>query len=66
MAYAKFWVALIMAVVAYVRAAYDIDLGVDEATATAIVSGITAVLVYYVPNLPKPKASDDPDYGGAS
>ena len=50
---------------AFVRAAFDIDMGVDEATATAIVAGLTAILVYLVPNKPK-KDDSDPDYGGAS
>lgn len=49
-AYAKFIVALIMAFAAWVRAAYDIDLGIDEATATALVGAVTAILVYLVPN----------------
>lgn len=54
MAYAKFWAAAIMAIVAYLRSAYNIDIGVDETTATAIVSGVTALLVYLVPNVPAP------------
>ena len=49
-AYSKFIVAIIMAIVAWVRAAYDIDLGIDEATATALVGAVTAILVYIVPN----------------
>ena len=49
-AYSKFIVAIIMAIVAWVRAAYDIDLGIDEATATALVGAVTAILVYVVPN----------------
>lgn len=61
MAYAKFWVAAIMAIVAYLRSAYNVDIGVDEATATAIVSGVTALLVYLVPNKPAPVSSDPMD-----
>lgn len=55
-AYSKFIVAVIMAFVAWVRAAYDIDLGIDEATATALVGAVTAILVYAVPN--KAQGSD--------
>ena len=51
--YAKFWVSAVMAFVAWVRAAYDIDLGIDEPTATALVGAVTAVLVYAVPNKAK-------------
>ena len=52
-AYSKFIVAVIMAFVAWLRAAYDIDLGIDEATATALVGAVTAILVYAVPNKAK-------------
>lgn len=55
MAYAKFWVALIMALVAFVRSYTGFDLGVDDATATAIVGAITACLVWLVPNQPASK-----------
>lgn len=48
--YNKFWVALLMAVVAFLRARYDIDLGLDEDSAAALVGAVTAVLVYLVPN----------------
>ncbi len=50
MAYNKFWAALIMAGVAWARAHYNIDLGIDEPTATAIVGAITALVVFAVPN----------------
>lgn len=50
MAYAKFWVALIMALLAFIRSYTGLDLGVDDATATAIVMAITAFLVWLVPN----------------
>lgn len=49
-AYNKFWVTMVMAFVAWARAAYGIDLGIDETTATALVGAITAILVYIVPN----------------
>lgn len=47
---AKFYVAGIMAVVAYVRSAWGLDLGIDDATATGIVGAVTAALVYFTPN----------------
>ncbi len=53
MTYNKFWVCLLMAAVAWARARYNIDLGIDETSATALVGAVTAVLVYLVPNKPK-------------
>lgn len=50
MAYNKFWVALVMAGVAYLRDHYNVDLGVDEEAASALVGLASAVLVYLVPN----------------
>lgn len=48
---AKFWVALALAIVQFVQIRYGLDLGLDEATATAIFGGIGALLVWFVPNL---------------
>ena len=45
-------VALIMAVVVIVQRIWHVDLGLDEDTVTLIVTGLTPVLVYLVPNLP--------------
>lgn len=50
---AKFWVALAMAAVAFVRVQFGIDLGLDEETATAIIGGVTALLVWLIPNKQK-------------
>jgi len=50
--YNKFWVAVLMAIVAFVRARFNIDLGIDDATASGIVGAISAILVYVVPNKP--------------
>ena len=50
MRYAKFWAALIMALVAFIRSYTGFDLGVDEVTANAIVGAVTAFLVWLVPN----------------
>lgn len=47
---AKLWVAVAMAVVAFVRVYFGIDLGLDEETATAVIGGIGALLVWLVPN----------------
>lgn len=47
---AKFWVAAIMALAEFIRIQYGVDLGLDEATITAIMGGITALLVWLVPN----------------
>lgn len=46
----KFWVALLMAGVAYTRAKFGIDLGVDEATVTGFVGVVSAGLIWLVPN----------------
>lgn len=51
---AKFWVAVIMAVAEFIRIQYGFDLGLDEATITAIMGGLTALLVWLIPNKPKP------------
>lgn len=48
--YNKFWAALIMAVIAFLRSFTGIDLGVDDATANAIVGAVTAALVFFIPN----------------
>ena len=57
---AKLWVAVAMAVVAFVRVYFGIDLGLDEETATAVIGGVGALLVWLVPNA-KPK-NDIPTY----
>ena len=54
-AYNKLYVAAGMAVVAYLRTAYGLDLGLDEANTTALVGAVTAVLVWAVPNRPPEK-----------
>lgn len=48
--YSKFFVALFMALVAFLRDHYNIDLGIDEEAATALVGLLTALLVYLIPN----------------
>lgn len=50
MAYAKFWVALLMVAANWARSVYGIDLGVDETMAMTLVNGVGAFLVYLVPN----------------
>lgn len=49
-AFDKFLVAALMAGAAWTRARYQLDLGVDEASATAIVGALAACLVWLVPN----------------
>ena len=58
---AKFWVALVMAAAQFVQIYTGYDLGLDQETVTAILGGITAFLVWLVPNAkpnPKPTAAD--------
>lgn len=50
--YNKFWVALGMTVVNFIQAQQGVDLGVDQATMSGLVSMLTALLVYAVPNTP--------------
>lgn len=50
--YSKFIVAGIMAFVQFVRSATGIDLGLDEGTVSTVISALTAILVYAVPNRP--------------
>ena len=57
--YNKFWVALVVAIVAFLRSFTGIDLGVDDATATAIVGAVGAFLIWLIPNKPK----DPPSFG---
>lgn len=54
---AKFWVAVVMALAEFIRIQTGVDLGLDEATVQAIMGGITALLVWLVPNA-KPKPED--------
>lgn len=56
---AKFWVAGVMAVVQFIQIYFGIDLGLDEATVTAVLGGLTALLVWLVPNA-KPKQQVKP------
>lgn len=51
---AKFWVAVIMAVLQFINIYSGIDLGLDEATLTAVIGGVGALLVWLVPNKKKP------------
>lgn len=56
---AKFWVAAVMALAMFARVYFGIDLGLDEATVTAIVGGIGAALVWLVPNLKSHGLTDE-------
>lgn len=48
---AKFWVAAVMAVAQFLQIYAGIDLGLDQATVSAILGGLGALLVWWVPNL---------------
>lgn len=52
---AKFWVAAVMALVQFIQIYFGFDLGLDEATVTAILGGIGALLVWLVPNFKRPQ-----------
>lgn len=49
-AYNKLWVALLILAANVVRSYYNVDLGMNDVLATAIVNGVGAYLVYLVPN----------------
>ena len=48
--YNKFIVTVCMAVLECIRVTYNIDLGLDESTMTALVGAITSILVFAIPN----------------
>ncbi|WP_338606843.1 hypothetical protein V6617_10025 [Pelagibacterium nitratireducens] len=50
LAAAKFWIALTMGVVNFVQVYTGFDLGLDQTTATTIINGIGAALIWLVPN----------------
>lgn len=47
---AKFWVAIIMAFLQFINVYSGLDFGLDEATVTAVIGGIGALLIWLVPN----------------
>ena len=49
-AYSKFIVAAVMAGVQFFQSYSGIDLGIDDATVSTVISAITAGMVYLVPN----------------
>jgi hypothetical protein len=49
-AYNKLWAALVMAVLDLLREHYNVDLGLDETSVTALVGLVTALLVWAIPN----------------
>lgn len=60
---AKFWTALALAFLQFLNVYSGIDLGLDEATVTAILGGIGALLVWWVPNLKGKNEHPDPPKG---
>lgn len=62
MAYNKFLVAALMAVVTFVQSYFEIDLGVDQVTASNLIAALAAILVWLIPNVPpQPKRPDPMD-----
>lgn len=60
---AKFWTAAVMALVQFIQIYSGVDLGLDQATATAIIGGIGAFLTWLIPNAkPKPEPYFPADY----
>lgn len=57
---AKFWVALVMAFIQFANIYMGLDIGLDQETATAIITGIGATLVWLVPNA-KPSLTEYTD-----
>lgn len=46
----KFWVSVIMGLIQFVQVYTGQDFGLDQATITAIISGVWAMLVWMLPN----------------
>lgn len=59
----KFWVAVVMAVVQFVQVYTGYDFGLDQTTVTTILTGLTALLVWLMPNK-SPKADRFPPAPG--
>ena len=53
MAYNKAIVALIMGIIGILNLIWPGKIGLDEGTVTAIVAGLTPLLVFIIPNKPK-------------
>lgn len=51
--YDKFWVAVLILIANVLRSRYDLDFGMTDELATALVNGFGAFLVYLVPNKAK-------------
>lgn len=47
---AKFWVAIVMAFVQFIQVYTGYDFGLDQETVTAILTGLTAFMVWLIPN----------------
>jgi len=60
---AKFWVAVIMGVVQAIQVYTGYDFGLDQQTVSTILAGITAFLVWLVPNK-KSNQFPEPPSGG--
>lgn len=46
----KFWVAILFLAANMVRSKYGIDFGLDNDMAAALVQGVGAALVWFIPN----------------
>lgn len=60
---AKFWVAAVMAAVQFFQIYSGVDIGLDEATVTAVLGGLGALLVWLVPNLKGKNQYPEPPKG---
>ncbi|MCO6386254.1 hypothetical protein [Aliihoeflea sp. 40Bstr573] len=47
---AKFWTAVVLAIAQFINIYSGIDLALDEATVTAVLGGLGALLVWLIPN----------------
>lgn len=47
---AKFWVAVIMGIVQFIQVYTGYDFGLDQQTVSAVLTGLTALFVWLIPN----------------
>ena len=50
---AKFWIAVVMAIVQFIQLYFDIDIGLNQEIVSGLIAGVTALFVWLVPNKKK-------------
>lgn len=60
----KFWISVAMGIIQFLQVYTGYDFGLDQATVTAILSAVWAVLVWMLPNAKPTKDTFPPAPGG--